>query len=343
MRRRIVRRPRVGTLVAALLVAVALTAAQVVSAGAQTSGVTVSVTSSLNPSTYGQAITFTASVSGLGGLLGQGTVQFQVDGANAGSAQTVTLGGTATYSTSSLGGGTHTVTANYSSTGGNGSGTLAGGQVVKPAATTLKLSSSANPAPVGSSIILTATIAVTAPGAGSPDGSVSFVSGNASLGTVNASGGQAYLTVYSGTLPGGTDSITAAYAGNANFSGSSSTLSQVVAGTGTGSPQPSPSTSTKPTPTPSKASPKPTPTKTPSAAPTPSPTASPTFVLTPTPSFTFVEPTFPTAAPLGASPSPSASGSSSSSKLPLVGLIVIILVIIVAVVIVTLRRRRLGL
>ncbi|MGH2718485.1 MAG: Ig-like domain-containing protein, partial [Actinomycetota bacterium] len=235
MRRRIVRRPRLGSLIGAAMLAVVLVAAQVVSAGAQTTPVTVAVTSSLNPSTFGQSVTFNASVSALGGLLGQGTVQFQVDGANVGGAETVTiLSGSASYSTSALGAGSHTVTANYTSTGGNGSGSLAGGQVVKKAATTLTLTSSANPAPVGSSVILTATVAVTAPGGGSPDGSVSFVTGNASLGTVAIGGGKAYLTVYPDTLPGGTDSITAAYAGSSNYSGSSSSLSETVAGTGPG-------------------------------------------------------------------------------------------------------------
>lgn len=343
MRRRIVRWPRAGTLIAAMFVAVVLAATQTLVAGAQTA-VTVAVTSSLNPSTYGQTTTFTATVSGLGGLLGQGTVQFQVDGANVGNAQTVGLGGVATYSTSSLTGGSHTVSAKYTSGTGNGSGSLAGGQVVNKAATTLKLSSSANPAGAGSPIILTATIAVTSPGSGVPDGSVSFVSGKLSLGSIAISGGQAYLTVSPDTLPGGTDSITASYPGSGNYAASSATLSQVVAGSGAGAtPTPGPSSSTKPTPTPTKSpSPKPTPTPSKTPKPTPTPSASPTLVV-PTPSFTFEvpTPTFPTSFPLAESPTPSTSSSPKSSKLPLVALIVIILVVIAAMLIVR-RRRRIG-
>jgi hypothetical protein len=67
--------------------------------------------SSLNPSFFGQSVTFTANVSGTGGTP-SGTVTFTVDGI----AQTpVSLsGGSAQYITSSLAVGTHSITAAYS-------------------------------------------------------------------------------------------------------------------------------------------------------------------------------------------------------------------------------------
>lgn len=337
LRRRIVRRPRAGTLGVALCISAVLVWAQVVSAGAQAASVTV--TSSSNPSTYGQSVTFNAQVSGLGGLLGQGTVQFQVDGANVGSAVSVSLGAAA-YTTSALGGGSHTVTANYASSGGNGSGTLPGGQVVNKASTTLKLSSSNNPAPAGSSIILSASIAVTAPGAGSPVGAVSFVSGNLKLGSVNVSGGLAYLTVSPDTLPVGSEPITATYAGNGDFSGSSATLTQTVSGSGTGSPGPTPSKTATASPTPTR-TPSPRPTKSPTPVQTvlaaPSPAPSPTFVAVPIPTSTFTT-ALPTSFPTLAASPPPPSSASKSSKLRVFGF-VILLVSIVAAVIVALRRR----
>jgi choice-of-anchor A domain-containing protein len=71
------------------------------------------LTASLNPSIFGQAVTITAAVTATSGsTVPTGTVQFSVDGSPAGS--TVTLGnGTATYTTSSFAIGTHSITAAY--------------------------------------------------------------------------------------------------------------------------------------------------------------------------------------------------------------------------------------
>ena len=73
---------------------------------------TTTLASSANPSTYGQNVTFTATVSP---TPTGGTVQFY-DGADSlGSPVTVnTSTGEATYSTTTLGAGTHAITADYS-------------------------------------------------------------------------------------------------------------------------------------------------------------------------------------------------------------------------------------
>src|SRR5262249_41389306 len=73
--------------------------------------------SSLNPSSYGQSITFTATVTitGSGGGTLSGTVSF-VDGANTLSNVALNSSGQATYTTTTLSGGTHSLTAVY---GGN--------------------------------------------------------------------------------------------------------------------------------------------------------------------------------------------------------------------------------
>jgi len=74
----------------------------------------VSLASSGNPSTTGQAVTFTAVVSGSAGTPA-GTVDF-LDGANviAGCSAIALNGGTAGCSTSALGAGSHSITAQYS-------------------------------------------------------------------------------------------------------------------------------------------------------------------------------------------------------------------------------------
>lgn len=66
--------------------------------------------SSQNPSTAGQAVTFTATVTGPGGVP-TGSVTFNDAGTAIGTA--VLAGGTATFSTSSLVAGTHPITASY--------------------------------------------------------------------------------------------------------------------------------------------------------------------------------------------------------------------------------------
>jgi len=97
------------------------------------------VSSSLNPSTSGTSVTFTATVTGNSPT---GTVQFAIDGTNVGSPVALSSGH-ATYATSTLSVGTHTVTAAYGgNTNNNGSsGTLSPVQTVNSAGSTVSLSS----------------------------------------------------------------------------------------------------------------------------------------------------------------------------------------------------------
>jgi len=92
--------------------------------------------------------------------------------------------------------------------------------------TTLTPVPTPNPSIYGEPVTLTA--AVTSTAAAPPNGeNVAFLSGTTSLGTAQLSSGVASLT--STVLPVGTDSITAVYGGDLNFSGSTSTaVSQVV-------------------------------------------------------------------------------------------------------------------
>jgi hypothetical protein len=74
------------------------------------------VTSSLNPSVYGQSVTFTATVTSLGGIPTIATVTFY-DGANFIGSSSSNASGIATLSTSALTAGTHNITASYAGAG----------------------------------------------------------------------------------------------------------------------------------------------------------------------------------------------------------------------------------
>jgi hypothetical protein len=146
------------------------------------------VASSLNPSAFGELVTFTATVTDSApgsSVPPTGTVQFVVDGANLGSPTGVFTvsgnSGTASVSTSSLtaSNSPHSVTANFVNADGNfvnSTGTLPSGQSVTPASTTTAVVSSV-PSPVyGQAVSFTATVTNAGPGsAQAPTGSVQFV------------------------------------------------------------------------------------------------------------------------------------------------------------------------
>jgi hypothetical protein len=98
------------------------------------------------------------------------------------------------------------------------------------AATTVQLSSGVNPSVSGQSVTFTASIAVVAPGTGSPTGTVTFQDNGTAIGTCSAqavSSSAASCTIAS--LSHGTHPITAVYNGDASFTGSTSnTVSEVV-------------------------------------------------------------------------------------------------------------------
>src|SRR5262249_24314576 len=147
---------------------------------------TTAVTSSANPSVFGQSVTFTATVSATAPASGTptGTVTFK-DGST-------TLGtgskerGAGKVASSRLGVGNHTITAVYAGdTNFNGStGTLnTNPQVVNQGGTTTAVTSSANPSVFGQSVTFTATVSATAPASGTATGTVTFKDGSTTLGT----------------------------------------------------------------------------------------------------------------------------------------------------------------
>jgi len=184
------------------------------------SSVGVTLDSSPNPSTYGQSVTFTATISP--SVPDGETVTFYDGGTTIGTGST--SGGVATFTTSALAVGGHSITSNYpgdSNYSASTSSTLT--QTVNQVSTTTALASSLNPSVIGSSVTFTATISPSV-----PDGeTVTFYDGGTAIGSGTTSGGKAPCTTTA--LAVGSHSVTATYVGDANDSSSaSSALTQTV-------------------------------------------------------------------------------------------------------------------
>jgi hypothetical protein len=187
---------------------------------------TTTVTSSLNPSSFNQQVTFTATVNGQFGGTPTGTVTFTYGSTTL--CNSVTLSGvTATCAYSALPIGTDIVAATYSGDSNFSGSSGSFNQTVNQATTTTTLTSSVNPSEPGQPVTFTATI--TPQYGGQATGTVMFKDGPTTLGSSGVSGNAASLTT-SG-LAMGTHYITAIYSGDSNFTGSTSnTVTQVVEG-----------------------------------------------------------------------------------------------------------------
>src|SRR5262249_29475453 len=124
--------------------------------------------------------------------------------------------------------GNHALTASFFGVSGFAASTSAATTVtVNPAATTLTLGSSVNPAVTGQAVTFSARVAAVAPGAGTPTGTVTFLDGNLVPGTVAVgTGGTAMLTTSFAATGGHT--ITAVYSGAPAFVASSQALTEQV-------------------------------------------------------------------------------------------------------------------
>jgi hypothetical protein len=166
---------------------------------------------------------FTATVTAdaAGAATPTGTVQFKVDGSNFGGPVTLSSSSAQSQSTSALTPGNHSVEAIYNPdpgfTGSNNTIT----QAVNQASTTTTINSvSPEPSTVGSSIQVFYTVAAVAPGAGTPTGGVTVSDGSGGSCTADATTGScSFIPV---ALFPGQITLTAAYAGDGNFNGSTS-------------------------------------------------------------------------------------------------------------------------
>jgi large repetitive protein len=194
----------------------------------------VTVTSSVNPSVFGQSVTFTAVVAATSPSVGTptGTVNFLVDGVVQAAGVNL-VGGRATFTTAALAASvTHTIQVTY---GGNGnfngsSGTLPGGQVVNRASVTATVTSDNNPSVFGQPVRFTATVTPVPPGAGLPTGTVTFlVDGTAVSGVISLGAGQASFTTQAIPVTGSPHRVQVQYSGDPSFAPvTSAAISQVV-------------------------------------------------------------------------------------------------------------------
>jgi hypothetical protein len=184
------------------------------------------ISSSANPSEYGESVTLTATIA-YGGPIPTGTLTFKA-GTVILATVTVSGTGTGTYTTSAFTVASHAITAVYSGDSNYvGSTSAVFSQVVHKAATSTSVASSLNPSTVGESVTFTATVNSVAPGTGTPTGTVKFYSGTTLLGSHSLTAGIAAFATKK--LTSGTDDITAVYVGNADYDTSTSTvLSQTV-------------------------------------------------------------------------------------------------------------------
>lgn len=186
--------------------------------------------SSLNPSIAGNAVTVTASVTGISPT---GTVTF-ADGVNSLCNGPVTLSGNgntqiATCSVTLTTVGNHSIVATYNGDNSNNSSTsLALVQVVNSApvtkaTTTTTLASSLNPSLKGQTVTFTINLA----GGNTPTGSMTFKDGSTTLKTftVTINGNFTYSTK---SLARGSHNLTASYSGDSKNKASSAFLTQTV-------------------------------------------------------------------------------------------------------------------
>jgi hypothetical protein len=175
---------------------------------------------------FGNQVTLTATVAhATGATTPTGSVTFD-DGVVSLGSTAVNAQGTATLQTSSLGVGSHSITATYGGDSTYASSTSTAVSVVLRGPTTLALAASAKNPNFGATVTLTATLTTT----GSltvPTGTATFKDGATTLGQV------AFLdsnvaTFQTSTLAVGAHTIVAQYSGDSTFVGSTSTAITVT-------------------------------------------------------------------------------------------------------------------
>ena len=199
--------------------------------------VATSTVLSATPSTIAQSASTQIAATvrpASGSVAPAGTVAFSAGRTSLGSATLVVSGtsGSAsiTVKGSNLASGSNTITAIFTPTGNFASSTGSVTETVTPTpvATTAALTAASTLITTGATTAVTVLIKP-ASGTTAPSGSVTFTTGNVSLGsaTLSASGpnGTATFTVKGASLPQKTNTVTATYAGSAAFGSSSASVS----------------------------------------------------------------------------------------------------------------------
>ena len=189
---------------------------RVTGTAAPVNSTTVTLTSMPNPSTFAQAVTFTAAVTtgaGTGPLTA--TVNFYSGTTKIGSAVPLNSSGIATFTTTSLPVGADSITAAYNE---DGKDTLHFSSTSDPlvqvvnAGTSVSLTSLPNPAATGQAITFTATVTASTGSHVTPDGTVNLVDGSNTIATATLTAGVATFSI--STLTDGQHQMTAVYLGD---------------------------------------------------------------------------------------------------------------------------------
>lgn len=194
-----------------------------------------------SPSQVGTPVTFTATVSAIGGTYPlDGSVTF-TDSLAAFSGNTIAIsGGVATFTTNALVGGVNVITATYTPVTSNliqGSVGTLNQDVVENSVVTV--TSAPNPSIYGGTVTFTVTVPTTGSAAATGKVNIVIVPVGASSPTyplsVALSGNPATATAAISTLPVGSYNATATYSGDTNYASATSTLTapQVVNQVGT--------------------------------------------------------------------------------------------------------------
>ena len=187
---------------------------------------TTALSSSVNPSSVGQQVTYTATVSPVpeGGTVGFTDGGTTISGC--GSVAVSTTTGQATCSVTYSVASTHTIVATYS-----GDATFASStspplsQTVQAALTPTSTSVSVAPSSVseGQSVSYSASVSTSS---GAPTGTVAFTTGSTSLCTATLSSGTGSCSA--SNAPAGTDTVTGTYSGDSTHAASSGTATLTV-------------------------------------------------------------------------------------------------------------------
>jgi len=190
---------------------------------------TTSLAASSTHATTGQAVTFTATVAPKSGSgVPTGSVVFSDGGTQIGTAS-LNSSGSAAFDTSSLAVGSHSISAAYSGDTNFAASTSAAVSVTISApakiTTTTSVVASATQLTTGQNVTFTAGVAPQT-GTGVPTGSITFLDGQAQMGTVTLNGGATSFST--ANLATGTHTITAGYSGDSNYAASTSTALTVT-------------------------------------------------------------------------------------------------------------------
>jgi len=186
---------------------------------------TATLASSPTSAVAGEAVTFTATVSGA--APGTGTATGRVtflNGTTALGTASLNTAGKATVTTATLSVGPHTITARYAGDPIFGrSLSVPLRETIDKAPTTTTVASSTTSPVMGQAVAFTATVSVPPPGAGTPTGAVTFFDGATVLGTATLNAARS-ATLTTSTLSVGDHAITARYGGTPRLGPSRSTV-----------------------------------------------------------------------------------------------------------------------